>query len=116
MSDIQDLVGPKPVRSPAFPTPWSADGFYVIDADNSAVFGLNEYTHPGVTRAGWNTIATFIAEAVNEKVARDSFRPITITDGDGDTWTSTGDGRYSGPEDLRPRTRDEIVAEFGISE
>lgn len=70
MTDINELVGPEPVPvpSPKFPTPWGDDGQHVIDARGRpvATVFINEGHYSNA-----NNVAMFIAEAVNEKVARE---------------------------------------------
>lgn len=77
MTDINELVGPEPVPvpSPKFPTPWGTLQGTVIDASGRYVLDLDM---PGVGNEGRRRIAAFVAEAVNEKVARGSSSPAVL--------------------------------------
>lgn len=75
MTEIHDLIGPKPpeVVSPQFPTPWhSFDGF-IYDANDGGVARVETETNQVPNSLDARTwVAQFIAGAVNEKIARDA--------------------------------------------
>lgn len=71
MTDYSHLIGPKPepTPSPPMPTPWRAFGHHVVDANG--VFAAS-VGRSGTDLADKEIVAAFVAEAVNEKVARDA--------------------------------------------
>lgn len=72
MTDYSHLIGPEPTPtpSPKFPTPWEAVGHQVQAANLNLVLNI---THLRTDRGDQEALAAFIAEAVNEKIARDAF-------------------------------------------
>lgn len=71
MTDYSHLIGPEPTPtpSPKFPTPWEAVGHQVQAANLNLVLNI---THLRTDRGDQEALAAFIAEAVNEKIARDA--------------------------------------------
>lgn len=133
MTDITALIGPLPEPTPApkFPTPWDSIGNAVRDAHGVIVFRV---PLTDTIPYGEDKIARFIAEAVNEKVARDSgadfklpecatFRHdkvqgdrVIITDNDGDEWHELEPGRFwahsASPGDSAEDYREEEPGEW----
>lgn len=74
MTNIYRLISPLPDPTPApkFPTPWSAEDIGVFDANGGCVAKIQTRTNGALnTPEEREAIARFIADAVNEKIARD---------------------------------------------
>ena len=131
MTDISRFIGPKPdvPQGPLVPTPWYADNYLIKDANGHkiAIVSGAFFNVPAEIE-----ISKFIADAVNEKIARDSTPPEKYRL-DVEYWRvrnrafyrllpedsrSDGLGSVEGfyPEDTRPRAIPDVLNEKYVRE